>query len=223
MLLNLEPAIVSWSGGKDSMLALHTILNKKEYKIKTLFTSSSIEYDRVSIHGVRNEIIKKQARSIGLPIHLIHLPKNVDDNKYQLIMKGEMTRFISKGIFSVVFGDIFLEDVREYRESNLSKIGMKGIFPLWGKSSRNLARKFLDLRFNAIITSVDSTLLDGSFIGEIFNDEFISAIPKNVDPCGENGEFHTFVFDGPLFSHPIQFKKGKIICRENRFYYIDLI
>ncbi len=219
----MKPAIASWSGGKDSVLALHTILNEKDYKIKTLFTISSIEYGRVSIHGVRNEIIKKQANSIGLPIHLIHLPKNVDNNKYQSIMKGEMTRLTSKNIFSVVFGDIFLEDIRKYREANLSKIGMKGIFPLWGKSSGDLARKFLDLRFKAIITSVDSNLLDGSFIGEIFNDEFISAIPKNVDPCGENGEFHTFVFDGPLFSHPVKFKTGKTIIMDGRYYYIDLI
>ena len=126
-------------------------------------------------------------------------------------------------INKVVFGDIFLEDVREYRESNLSKIGMTAIFPLWGKKPQELAKEFIDLGFKAIITCVDSTFLDDTYIGHLYDDNFLLSLPSNVNYCGENGEFHTFVYDGPIFSYPIEFKKGEIVFREDRFFYIDLI
>jgi uncharacterized protein (TIGR00290 family) len=218
----MKHVIISWSGGKDSALALY-FLNKKKYEVKSLFTTVSIEYNRISMHGVRRKLLEKQAKSIGLSFHLTALPKNVSNEEYGEIMKKEMLYFKSKSIYHVVFGDIFLEDIKDYRESNLSKIGMKAIFPLWKKNTEELAREFINLGFKAIITSVDSKVLESSHVGNIYNYKFLNSLPSNVDPCGENGEFHTFVFDGPLFSHPIRFQKGEIVFRENRFYFIDLI
>jgi uncharacterized protein (TIGR00290 family) len=219
----MEPIVVSWSGGKDSAFALYRTLIERKYEVKTLFTTISAEYNRVSMHGVRRKLLERQAKSIKMPLRVIRLPKDVSMEKYESIMRQEMNRFKSKDINNVIFGDIFLEDVRKYRETNLSKIGMNALFPLWDKSSQVLAKEFLDLGFKAIITCVDSTYLDGSFIGRMFNEQFLSSIPSNVDPCGENGEFHTFVFDGPIFSRMVQFKKAEIMFRGNRFYFIDLV
>ncbi|MFX1385564.1 MAG: ATP-binding protein [Promethearchaeota archaeon] len=219
----MESAIVSWSGGKDSALALYYLLLDKKYIVEKLISTISTEYDRISMHGVRKILLEKQSESMKIPVHIIYLPKEVSNTEYEDIMRKEMNNYKSQGVVNVVFGDLFLEDIRKYRESNLSKIGMKALFPLWGISTRDLAKKFLELGFEAIITCVDSTVLDGSFIGQLYNEDFLSSIPSNVDPCGENGEFHTFVFNGPLFSWPIQFKKGDIVFREERFYFIDLI
>ena len=218
----MDSAIISWSGGKDSALALYYLLLEKEYEVKTLLTTVSADYNRISIHGVRRKLLEKQSQSIGIPVHIISLPKDVSNDEYEEIMRNEMIKFKSQQVKNVVFGDVFLEDIREYRESNLSKIGMNAIFPLRGIPSKVLARKFIDLGFRAIITCVDSTVLDDSFVGQFFDDDFLSAIPSKVDPCGENGEFHTFVFNGPVFSYQIQFKKGKVVYRDKRFYFIDL-
>jgi len=219
----MKSIAVSWSGGKDSALALYYSLLEKKYKVNSLLTTVSAEYNRISMHGIRIELLEKQIQSIGIPINLISLPKDVSNDEYEEIMRKEMINLKSHQVLNVVFGDIFLEDIREYRKSNLSKIGMKALFPLWGKNSRELAREFIDLGFKAIITCVDSTYLNDSYIGQIYNDNFLSTLPSNVDPCGENGEFHTFVFDGPIFSFPINFKKGDIVFREERFYFIELI
>ncbi len=219
----MELIAVSWSGGKDSTLALYYSLLEKKYEVNSLLTTFSAEYNRTSMHGIRIDLLEKQIQSIGIPVNLISLPKDVSNDKYEEIMRKEMITLKSHQVLSVVFGDIFLEDLREQRESNLSKIGMKALFPLWRKNSRELAREFIDLGFKAIIACVDSTYLNDSYVGQIYNDNFLSSLPSNVDPCGENGEFHTFVFDGPIFSYPIKFKKGKIVLREERFYYIDLI
>ena len=218
----MEPVVFSWSGGKDSVLALF-LLNREKFNVKTLITSISEEYIRVSMHGVRKELLEKQANSIGIPLITISLPKETTNEEYEKIMKREMLYFKSHRIYHVVFGDIFLEDIRNYRESNLSKIGMKAMFPLWKKDTKELAQNFINLGFKAIITSIDSKFLDGSFVGKIFDRDFLDSLPPNVDPCGENGEFHSFVFDGPIFSYHIKFQKGEIVFRENRFYYIDLI
>ncbi len=219
----MELIAVSWSGGKDSTLALYYSLLEKKYEVHSLLTTFSAEYNRTSMHGIRIDLLEKQIQSIGIPVNLIALPKDVSNDEYEEIMKKEMITLKSHQVLSVVFGDIFLEDLREQRESNLSKIGMKALFPLWRKNSRELAKEFIDLGFKAIIACVDSTYLNDSYVGQIYNDNFLSTLPSNVDPCGENGEFHTFVFDGPIFSYPIKFKKGKIVLREERFYYIDLI
>jgi uncharacterized protein (TIGR00290 family) len=134
-----------------------------------------------------------------------------------------LTKHVANGVYTVVFGDIFLEDVRKYREQMLSKIGIKGVFPLWKKDSRQLAHEFIDLGFKAVITCVDSNFLSKDFAGRTFDEQFLSELPSNVDPCGENGEFHSFVYDGPIFSERVRFTKGEIVLRENRFYYCDLL
>ncbi len=191
--------------------------------MRALLTTISEEYNRVSMHGVRKELLEKQAKSLGIPLITISLPKNISNEEYAEIMHREMLDFKCHRVYHVVFGDIFLEDIREYREANLSKIGMKAIFPLWKKKdTKELAIEFIDLGFKAIITVVDSNFLDKSYAGNMFNKEFIDSLPSEVDPCGENGEFHTFVFDGPIFFNPVKFQKGEIVFRDNRFYFIDL-
>jgi uncharacterized protein (TIGR00290 family) len=219
----MKSVLFSWSGGKDSTLALYKVLKEKKYNIKELFTTVSAEYNRISMHGVRRELLEKQAKSLGFNIRIIKLPKDVGNDEYGVIMEKEMLLYKSKNFYHVIFGDIFLEDVREYRDSNLSKIGLKALFPLWGKNSREIAEEFINLGFQAIVTCTDSNYLDDSYIGKLYDEDFLLSLPSNVDPSGENGEFHTFVFDGPIFSYPIQFKKGEIVFRENRFYFIDLI
>ncbi len=219
----IKKSIISWSGGKDSALALYKVQQADEFSVEKLLTTITQPYDRISMHGVRSSLLRKQAASIGTPLLEINLPKDVSDESYADIMKREMLQVKTKGIETVIFGDLFLEDVRKYREENLAKVGMHPIFPLWKISTKELAANFIKLGFKAILTSVDSEALDGSFIGHLYDKEFLSSIPSSVDPCGENGEFHTFVFDGPIFNHPISFKKGEIVFRNERFYYIDLI
>jgi uncharacterized protein (TIGR00290 family) len=218
-----EKVIVAWSGGKDSALALYEILNAKSYEVLELLTTVTQDYDRISIHGVRRVLLEQQARSLGFPLEKMFVSKGVSDAEYERILLKALNRLRTNGVFFVVFGDIFLEDVRKYREGILSKVGMKGIFPLWKKDTRQLACTFIDLGFKAVITCVDSKSLGKDFVGREFDRQFLADLPSNVDPCGENGEFHSFVYDGPIFSEKIFFTKGEIVLRENRFYYCDLV
>jgi uncharacterized protein (TIGR00290 family) len=188
-----------------------------------LLTTVTEDYDRISIHGVRCVLLEQQARSLGFPLEEMLISKGASDEEYGREMLRILTRRLASGVFSVVFGDIFLEDVRKYREQTLMKIGMKGIFPLWKRDTRQLARTFIDLGFKAVITCVDSKSLGKDFVGREFDRQFLADLPFNVDPCGENGEFHSFVYDGPIFSERIFFTKGEIVLRENRFYYCDLV
>jgi len=222
-MITREKVIVAWSGGKDSALALYEILETDTYDVLELLTTLTQDYDRVSIHGVRRVLLEQQARSLGFPLEKMLIPKGVSDAEYESILLKSLNRHGTKGVLSVVFGDIFLEDVRKYREDVLSKVGMKGIFPLWKKGSRQLARTFIDLGFKAAITVVDSRVLDKKFVGREYDAQFLATLPANVDPCGENGEFHSFVYDGPTFCEKIFFTKGEKVLREDRFYYCDLV
>ncbi|MBW2147473.1 MAG: diphthine--ammonia ligase [Deltaproteobacteria bacterium] len=217
-----ETVIFSWSGGKDSALALHEIQQNQNYTVFALLTTITKDFDRISMHGVRRVLLQRQAESIGLPLYEVLIPKNGSNDEYDSIMKEEMIRFREKGISAVVFGDIFLEDVRKYREGNLSAINMKAVFPLWMRNTADLAKNFIDRGFKAVVTCVDSHVLDEEFAGKVIDLRFLSGLHPDVDPCGENGEFHSFVFDGPLFKQPVKFKKGEVILRDNRFYYCDL-
>jgi uncharacterized protein (TIGR00290 family) len=216
-------AALSWSGGKDSALALYEIKLRKDVQIELLLTTVSEEYNRVSMHGIRRNLLIKQAKSINLPLNIIELPKDCTNEQYNLIMKGKMLNLRKRGISTIIFGDIFLEEIRSYREQNLSDVQMKAIFPLWNKDTKHLAHNFIELGYKAIITSVDSQYLDKSFLGRIFDFDFLNSLPTNVDPCGENGEFHSFVFNGPSFNKNIAFKTGEIKFEKERFYYLDLI
>jgi uncharacterized protein (TIGR00290 family) len=218
-----EKVIVAWSGGKDSALALYEILKTNRYEVLKLLTTVTQDYDRISIHGIRRVLLEQQARSLGFPLEKMLISKGVSDAEYESILLKSLNGHRTNGVFSVVFGDIFLEDVRKYREGILSKVGMKGIFPLWKKDTRQLACMFIDLGFKAVITCVDSKSLGKDFVGREFDRQFLADLPSNVDPCGENGEFHSFVYDGPIFSEKIFFTKGEIVLRENRFYYCDLV
>jgi uncharacterized protein (TIGR00290 family) len=218
-----ERVIVGWSGGKDSALALYEVLNSGGYEVLVLLTTVTKDYDRITIHGVRSVLLEQQANALDFPLEKMLISKDVSDAEYENILLKVLNRHKTNGVSSAVFGDLFLEDVRKYREGILSKIGMKGIFPLWKRDTRQLARAFIDLGFKAVITMVDSNFLGKDFAGRTFDAQFLSDLPSNVDPCGENGEFHTFVYDGPMFHERIFFTKGEIVLRENRFYYCDLI
>ena len=218
----IEKILFSWSGGKDSALALHSIRQNKELEIVALLTTVTQDYDRISMHGVKRSLLEKQAASMGIPLEPIRIFKDCSNEEWEEKIGEVLARYKIVGVTSVAFGDIFTEDLKKYREANLARIGFKGLFPLWKQTSYILAKKFIELKFKAVITCVDSKQLDGRFCGREFDAALISELPKNVDICGENGEFHTFVYAGPILKEEIPFKKGEIVLRDNQFYFCDL-
>ena len=218
-----EKVIFSWSGGKDSAIALYEIQKSNNYEILALLTTVTEDYDRVSMHGLRRILLEQQAESLGYPLEKIFISKNASNQEYESKMEEALLKYKSRGVNSVVFGDIFLEDVRKYREGNLAKIGMRGIFPVWRRDTMELVRTFINLGFKAVTICVDSNVLDKRFVGRVIDEQFLSELPSGVDPCGENGEFHSFVYDGPIFREGIPYNTGEVILRDNRFYYCDLV
>ena len=218
-----ERVLFSWSGGKDSALALREILEIGELEIAALLTTVTADYDRISMHGVRRTLLERQADSLGFPLEIVSISKDSANEEYEANMRRVLTQHLADGVSSVAIGDVFLEDVRQYRERNLAKIGMKGIFPLWRRDTRELVHTFIDLGFKAIITCVDSQALSKDFAGRALDRQFVDALPPSVDPCGENGEYHSFVYDGPIFREPIRHTVGEVVLRDDRFYYCDLI
>lgn len=218
-----EKVLVSWSGGKDSALALYELKKAGGYEVCALLTTVTEEYDRISMHGVRRALLEQQAASLGLSLEQVSISADMSSEEYGARMREVLERHLARGVSSVVFGDVFLEDVRKYREDNLSKVGMRGLFPLWGRDTGELAHTFVDLGFEAVITCVDTHILDGGFVGRVFDRQFLSELPAGVDPCGENGAFHSFVYAGPVFGERIAYTKGETVLRENRFQYCDLM
>ncbi|HAT3993896.1 Dph6-related ATP pyrophosphatase [Elizabethkingia anophelis] len=204
-----EKVLMNWSGGKDSAMALYNILNNKNYKVEGLLTSVNAANQRISMHGVSGEMLVKQAESIGLPLTKINLPEASDMTAYENIMEQTLSTFTQQGIETSVFGDIFLEDLRKYREQQLEKIGWKAVFPLWKKDTRNLVYEFLELGFRTRICCINKQYLDSDFLGCDLDEYLIDKLPENVDPCGENGEFHTFVYAGPVFQNNLSIKNGE--------------
>ncbi|MDV3750677.1 Dph6-related ATP pyrophosphatase [Elizabethkingia anophelis] len=204
-----EKVLMNWSGGKDSAMALYNILNNKNYKVEGLLTSVNAANQRISMHGVSGEMLVKQAESIGLPLTKINLPEASDMTAYENIMEQTLSTFTEHGIETSVFGDIFLEDLRKYREQQLEKIGWKAVFPLWKKDTRNLVYEFLELGFRTRICCINKQYLDSDFLGCDLDEYLIDKLPENVDPCGENGEFHTFVYAGPVFQNNLSIKNGE--------------
>lgn len=229
----MKKAYFNWSTGKDSALALYKILQNNNYQIETLITTVNQEFKRVSMHGVHEKLLEEQALSIGLPLKKIYFPEDVLMELYDSIMKKSLSGLVAKGFEYSIFGDIFLEDLKKYRENKLAEINLKGVFPLWNRDSKELIKEFISLGFKAITVSVNAKLLDESFVGRKVDEAFIKDLPLDVDVCGENGEFHTFVYDGPIFSHPIKFKVGEKVLKSYRsddnntwdtsFWYCDLI
>jgi len=218
-----EKVLVCWSGGKESALALHRLQKTGNYEIAALLTTVTQDYDRISMHGVRRTLLERQAQSLGFALEKVTISKDASNEQYESKMQMVLEKYVRAGVSSVVFGDVFLEDVRKYREEKLSKIGMKAIFPMWKCDTAELAHRFIDLGFKAVVTCVDSNVLDKKFIGRRFDERFLSELPSAVDPCGENGEFHSFVYDGPMFREEISHTIGEVVLREKRFYYCDLI
>jgi uncharacterized protein (TIGR00290 family) len=219
----MRKVLFTWSGGKDSALALYELQRKHDHEIVALLTTLTEDYDRVSMHGVRSILLEHQVNSLGLPIEKVYLPKDSCNEAYEAKMSEVLQKYLGLGVSSVVFGDIFLEDLRKYREDNLSRIGMKALFPIWKRDTAELAHEFIGLGFKAIVTCIDSNVLDKKFVGRLFDRELLSDFPSTIDPCGENGEFHTFVYDGPIFQKRVSHLKGEVVLRENRYWYCDLI
>ncbi|MCT8137069.1 diphthine--ammonia ligase [Anaerobacillus sp. CMMVII] len=217
-----ERAAVSWSGGKDSTFALYKILKADQYKVEALLTTVTEGFNRISIHGVRESLLEKQAESLAIPLKKMYIPQESSNEVYQKRMSEQLKELKNVGIETIVFGDIFLEDVRAYREELIEKLKMKAIFPLWGQSTDELINEFFSVGFKTITTCIDTEKVTSEFLGREMDEHFIKELPKNVDPCGENGEFHTFTFEGPLFKQKIDFRIGEWVER-GRFHFRDLV
>ena len=209
-----KPVLMSWSGGKDSCLALYEIQKSSNYRVAALLTTITREYDRISMHGVRLMLLERQAASLGLPLHQVLISKGANNEEYEMGMAQAFSIYQQNGIDSVVFGDLFLQEIKAYRDQFLARHEMKGLYPVWQRNTTELIKEFIKLGFKAVVSCVDSKTLDRSFAGKTIDEEFISSLPANVDPCGENGEFHTFVYDGPNFTQPVGFALGETILRE---------
>jgi len=219
----VEKTILSWSGGKDSAMAFKELLHDPRYKITSLLTTIAEGYDRVSMHGVRVSLLERQASLLGVPLIKVSIPQAATNEQYESAMGKLLTEARADGVGNVAFGDVFLEDIRAYREEKLSQAGMKAVFPIWKRDTRELAISFLKAGFNAILVCVDSERLDRSFVGRSFDESLLNDLPTGVDPSGENGEFHTFVYAGPIFRQPIHVRLGEIVLRGNRFWFCDLL
>lgn len=204
----------NWSSGKDSALALYYLLQDKRYTVDELITTVNSHYNRVSMHGLRQELLTAQTDALNIKSSLIELPEMPSMEVYEQKMLETVSGLKNKGFTHSAFGDIFLEDLRVYREKQLAKQGLKTVFPIWKRNTKELIHEFLDLGFKTIIVCANSKYFDESFVGTIINKDFIDHLPEEVDPCGENGEFHTFCFDGPIFKNPIPFTIGEKVYRE---------
>ncbi|NQY09490.1 MAG: diphthine--ammonia ligase [Flavobacteriales bacterium] len=207
-------ALFNWSGGKDSSFCLHRLLQSEEFEITTLLTSVNAHFNRISMHGVRVDLLEQQAASLGLPLQKLELPETPTMKEYEEIMTKELNVIKATGVTHSIFGDIFLEDLKVYREKQLKNIGLQAVFPLWKIPTDQLIREFLDLGFKAVIVCHNSKYMDESFSGRLIDHQFLKDLPDGVDPCGENGEFHSFVYDGPIFKEPIKFEIGEKVYKE---------
>lgn len=206
-------AYMNWSGGKDSALCLYKALQDEQYNITHLLTSVNATHNRVSMHGVRRELLLMQAAAIGLPLVTIELPEQPAMQEYEQAMLSKVLQLKQQGCTHAIFGDIFLEDLRVYREQQLQQQNIQCLFPLWKKDTTALVKEFIRLKFKSVIVCVNEQYLDKSFCGRVIDERFLADLPANVDPCGENGEFHSFVFDAPLFKQRIPIVKGDVVYR----------
>ena len=220
-----KKVLLSWSGGKDSALALQALRADPKIEVAGLLTSVTRDYERISVHGVRRSLLQRQAERLRLPLFTIELDPITTNDAYEKAFLSALERVRRElpGVTAIAFGDLFLADVRAYRERLLESTGFEPIFPIWGIDTAELARRFIRDGFAARIVCVDTTQLDGSFAHRVFDDSLLSDLPPGVDPCGERGEFHTFVSDGPGYDGPVEYTVGETVLREERFAYGDLI
>jgi uncharacterized protein (TIGR00290 family) len=216
-----HPILLSWSGGKDSAFALHTLRASTDFEPVALLTTITDEYDRISIHGVRRELLERQAEAIGLPLRQVLIPKDCTNEIYEDRLAAALREIQREGIRHVAFGDLFLQDIRAYREKQMAALGLEPVFPVWGLDTDELARELIRLGFKATLVCVDTEALDPVFAGRSFDEDLLRDLPAGVDPCGENGEFHTFVHAGPIFREPVGIRLGRVEER-GRFWFRDL-
>ncbi|MCZ6596716.1 MAG: adenine nucleotide alpha hydrolase [Planctomycetota bacterium] len=216
------PILVSSSAGKDSTLALHELQRAGTYTFEALLCTVTAGYDVISLHGVRTELLRRHADALGIPLHAIEIPPNCTNAVYDARMTEALLPYRERGVRAVSFGDLYLTEIRAYREHNLATLGMQGIFPLWGRDTAELARTFVELGFEAVVTCIDTQQLDPAFLGRRFDEAFLRDLPREVDSCGENGEFHSFVHAGPNLREPVRFTLGHVEKR-GRFVFQDLI
>lgn len=221
------PAAMFWSGGKDSALALHRVLRDGKYQVRCLIVTTNKETGRVSMHGVRTSLIEQQAKALDIPVRWMEVPSANNHGTYEEELKTTLAWLKTQGVRHVIFGDIFLEDLREYRDRFLTEANMEGVYPLWGEGTHALAQEVIVMGIYTMIVCVDGSKLHSSFAGKVFDELLLNSLPKNIDPCGENGEFHTFVFDAPYFEEPIRVVKGALVTKkyagsENDFWFLDI-
>jgi uncharacterized protein (TIGR00290 family) len=217
-----KPLLVSWSSGKDSCMALQAMLAEPAYRVEALLTTITRDFDRISMHGVRVSLLERQAESLGVKLEKIFIAKGASNADYEAATGSVLDAYRARGTTTVAFGDLFLEDIRAYRDRLLAEHAMTALYPIWGTDTAALIRTFIAGGFKTVVVCVDPKRLDPSFAGRVIDEQFLSDLPPGVDPCGENGEFHTFVFDGPIFRAPIKFDRGEVVCRDG-FWFCDLV
>ena len=220
-----KPVVLSWSGGKDSALALGELQRSDEFEPVALLTSVTRGYDRISVHGVRRTLLEAQAKCVHLPLVEISLEQNSGNDAYEAAFHRALDEIRARWPEArhIAFGDLFLEDVRAYRERLLVESGFEPVFPVWGRNTADLAREFIERGFEARLVCVDTTQIDSAFAGRDFDSALLADLPESADPCGERGEFHTFVSNGPIFTNPVGCTVGERVLREGRFMYCDLV
>ena len=204
-------------------MALHQVQQQGKFEVVALLTVLSCDYDRISHHGVRSALLKRQVESLGLPLEPVYLSVNASNQEYEAEMQKLLVNYKEQGVRSVVFDDIFLEETRAYREKKLELVAMQGVFPLWGENTTALARRFIALGFKAVLCCIDPKRLDPSFAGRQIDERLLADLPPGVDPCGENGEFHSFVYDGPIFHGNLHHRVGDVVRRPGGNYFCDLL
>ncbi|HEX9010308.1 MAG TPA: hypothetical protein VF804_08075 [Holophagaceae bacterium] len=220
--MTVPKALLSWSSGKDAAYALHRLRQQGEVEVVGLLTTLNQAFDRVAMHGVREALLEAQAEAAGLPLWKVPLPWPCSNEAYEAAMAGACTRAAAEGISGMAFGDLFLEDVRAYREARLAGTGLAPVFPLWGQETGDLAREMVASGLKATLVCVDPAALDAGFAGRPFDAPLLAELPTGVDPCGERGEFHTFAWDGPMFSRPVAVAPGGVVARDG-FVFADLV
>lgn len=220
-----EPVLLSWSGGKDSALALYELRQEARYEVIGLLTTIAADYGRISHHGVRETLLERQAEAVGVSLDRLYLPSNsgrpCTNEQYAALLAEKLRTYRRRGVSLVAHGDIFLEDLRAYREQNLAQLDMRGLFPLWKRDTTKLVHRFIELGFRAMLVCVDGQKLPSHFLGREIDTALLNDLPPAVDPCGENGEYHSFVFAGPIFERPLPVQVGETVERESR-HFIDL-
>ncbi|CDQ20525.1 MJ0570-related uncharacterized domain-containing protein [Halobacillus karajensis] len=218
-----EKVMVSWSGGKDSALALYKMMQDEHYNVEGIFSTISAQSTRLPVHEVKQDLLKKQAEAMGLPLKIITLPPHASNERYEQEMDDLFHYFKARGINHIVYADLFLEDIKAYRDQLVEKFGMKGLYPLWGMNSKNVAEHLIEQGFRAVITTVDTEKMDNKIPGVQYDPEFLSSLSSAIDPCGEYGEFHSFVYDGPMFKDPVKIVKGpRFHTFDGRFAHIEM-